>query len=64
MSLYDIMIAARAEMVRAVEAYAADPCPATYSAAERAIAEEVNATALYGRFVSGSAMPPMIVEEA
>lgn len=62
MSLYDIMIAARAEMVRAVEAYAADPCPATYAAAERAVAEEVNATSLYGRYVSGSAMPPMIVE--
>ena len=64
MTLYDTMIAARAEMERAVLAYAADPCPATYAAAHRAIAAEVNATALYGRFVSGSALPPMIVEEA
>jgi len=64
MTLYDHMIAARAEMERAVLAYAADPCTATRSAAERAIAEEVNATFLYGRYVSGSALPPMIVEEA
>ena len=63
MTLHDTMIAARAEMERAVKAYAADPCPATRSAAERAIAAEVNATSLYGRFVSGSAMPPMIVAE-
>lgn len=62
MSLYDHMIAARAEMERAVLAYAADPCPATYAAAERAVAEEVSATFAYGRFVSGSVLPLMIVE--
>ncbi len=62
MTLHDIMTTARAEMERAVLAYAADPNPDTHSAAGRAIAEEVNATALYGRYVSGSAMPPMIVE--
>ena len=63
MTLYDLMIAARAEMERAVLAYAANPNPATRSAAHSAIAAEVNATALYGRYVSGSAMPPMIVAE-
>lgn len=62
MTLYDIMIAARAEMERAVLAYAADPTPATHSAAARAIAAEVNATFAYGRFVSGSVLPLMIVE--
>lgn len=64
MTLHDTMTTARAEMVRAVKAYAADPNPATRAAAHRAIAAEVNATALYGRYVSGSALPPMIVEEA
>ena len=63
MTLYDTMTTARAEMVRAVEAYVTDPNPDTRAAAHRAIAAEVNATALYGRFVSGSALPPMIVAE-